>query len=167
MSSTILNFDTVYSTYINDSNNTASSLSSFVAQFPLQSPLRRIKRISLLCLEMPVQFANVRTSISFSYTTTLSATGSFSISINQTFTTISQLLTYLNSQIPTIAGVSIAFSVSLTNTNLVIATTSGLNAFQLSNYTDKKQFLKNILGFNGTEILVSNVLTASSYYNLN
>ena len=166
-SSTILNFDTVYSTYVNDSNNTASSLSSFVAQFPLQSPLRRIKRISLLCLEMPVQFANVRTSVAFSYTTTLSATGSFSISINQTFTTISQLLTYLNSQIPTIAGVSIAFSVSLTNTNLVIATTSGLSAFQLSNYTDKKQFLKNILGFNGTENLVSNVLTASSYYNLN
>ena len=130
-SSTILNFDTTYSTYLTDSTNTASSLSSFVAQFPLQSPLRRVQRISLLALEMPVQFSNIRTSISFSYTTTLSATGSFSISINQTFTTISQLLTYLNSQIPTIADVSIAFSVSLTNPNEIIITTSGLTSLNL------------------------------------
>ena len=64
-SSTILNFDTTYSTYINDKNNTASSLSSFVASFPLQTPLRRIKRSSLLALEIPVQFSNIRTSIAF------------------------------------------------------------------------------------------------------
>ena len=166
-SSSILNFDTTYSTYINDRNNTASSLSSFVASFPLQNPIRKIKRISLLSLEMPVQFNNVRTSISFSYTTTLSTTGSFTISVNQTFTTITSLLTYINSQIPTIANVTIVFSVSPTIPNQVIATTTGLTTFNLINYTDKKQFLKNILGFNGSESLVSGVLTASSYYNLN
>ena len=161
--SQILNFDTTYSTYI----NSGSLLSPFVASFNLQTPIRKLQRISLLSLEMPVQFNNVRTSITFSYTTALSVSGSFSISINQTFTTIASLLTYINSQIPTISGVSIIFSVSLSNPSQIIAGTTGLTAFQLSNFTDKKQFLKNILGFNGTETLSNNILTASGYYNIN
>ena len=131
--SQILNFDTTYSTYI----NTASGLSPFIASFQLQTPIRKLQRISLLSLEMPVQFNNVRTSITFSYTTALSVSGSFSISINQTFTTVANLLSYINSQIPTISGVSIIFSVSLSNPSQIIAGTTGLTAFQLSNYNDK------------------------------
>jgi hypothetical protein len=116
---------------------------------------------------MPVQFNNVRTSISFSYTTDLLVTGSFTITVNQTFTNIAALLLYINTQIPTIAGAVLAFSVSTSNPNQIVINTNGLTALNLINYTDKKQFLKNILGFNGTENLVGTVLTASSYYNLN
>ena len=158
-SSSILNFDTAFSTY---------SSSSFVASFPLQQPLRKIVRISLVSLEMPVQFSNVRTSITFSYTTTGNTKGAFTISINQTFVTVSSLLTYINSQIPTISGVSIVFSVSSINSYLIIATCTGLSAFQLANFNDKTQFLKNILGYNGTESLsAGGILIASSPYNLN
>ena len=109
---------------------------------------------------MPVQFNSVRSSIYFSYTTT----GSFAISVNQTFTTISQLLNYISSQTPTIANVTIVFSESITNPNQVIATTTGLTYFNLIDYTDKTKFLKNILGFYGRESLVGGVLIASSYY---
>ena len=163
-SSSILNFDTVFANYIPVSSGSSSS---FVASFPLQQPLRKVTRISLVSLELPVQFANVRTSISFSYTKTDSTQGAFSISINQTFVTIASLLSYLNSQIPTISGVAILFSVSISNPYQIIATTSGLNAFQVSNYNDKKLFLKNILGFNGTETLTGGILTPTSPYNLN
>ena len=163
-SSSILNFDTVFANYIPVSSGSSSS---FVASFPLQQPLRKVTRISLVSLELPVQFANVRTSISFSYTKTDSTQGAFSISINQTFVTIASLLSYINSQIPTISGVAIFFSVSISNPYQIIATTNGLNAFQVSNYNDKKQFLKNILGYNGTESLVGGILTATSPYNLN
>ena len=164
MSSFILNFDTVFANYL----PVSGSSSSFVASFPLQQPLRKIVRISLVSLEMPVQFANVRTSISFSYTKTAGIQGTFSISINQTFVTIASLLSYINSQIPTISGVTIVFSVSSTNNYQIIATTTGLTAFSLANYNDKTQFLKNILGYNGTETLAGGgILTAANFYNLN
>ena len=163
MSSSILNFDTVFANYLPVSGST----SSFVASFPLQTPIRKIQRISLVSLELPVQFANVRTSITFSYTKTDTTQGSFSISIYQTFTTIASLLSYINSQIPTISGVSILFSVSNTNSSQIIASASGLNAFQLTNSNDKTKFLKNILGFNGTETLSGGILTASNPYNIN
>jgi len=162
--SSILNFDTAFST---DLPVSSGSTSSFVASFPLQQPFQKVTRISLVSLEMPVQFANVRTSITFSYTKIDSTQGAFFISINQTFVTIASLLSYLNSHIPTISGISILFSVSTINSYQIIAATTGLTVFQLANYSDKTKFLKNILGYNGTETLVGGILTASNYYNLN
>ena len=55
------NFDSCYSTYLSDNNNTTGITNSpYYIQFPLSHSIRNIKRLVLLSIEFPVLFNNIR-----------------------------------------------------------------------------------------------------------
>ena len=59
----LLNFDTAFSNYIYDGNNTAgSTMSPYNAEFKLSLPVHNIKKIALSSVEIPLLFNNVRSS---------------------------------------------------------------------------------------------------------
>jgi len=167
--SKILNFDTAYGKYVLDINNPASQLSPYITNFTLQSPIRHIHRIYLETIEIPINFPNVRGPISFNYTTSGGSSGVVTITINGIYTTISSLMSYFATQMNLVlpSGCTVSLAIPSTSYDLVQITTTGLSNFTLANGSNTQQFIKNILGFNGTEVFANNKLTASNAYNLN
>jgi hypothetical protein len=153
-----LNFDTINSDY-SLSNN------PYDTKFDIIPPIRKCNKIYLKSIELPVGFCNVRgdngstlNKLSWKIGST---TYAFTLS-NNIYTSITSLLTDINTKITSLSlGFSMTFSVSPSNSNLVIlmfstSTTITIYPTQLSQY---------ILGLDGT--YTGTVITGTQNYLLN
>ena len=181
----ILNFDSLYSTYINENG----ILSPYSCSFPLAIPIRNLKRLQLNSIEIPLLFNNIRYSsnnllslnyLSFNYvfnSVTYTYSGNIPENYYNSITTLinvinTQLITYFTSvsRVCSVTFNSNSYNqVTITSTNCVVtlnnSTTVSNNNLRLS-----YPFMNEILGFNGvneTNFTSGSTLTASSRYNLN
>ena len=188
MNTKILNFDSCFSTYLNDSNNTTGIITSpYYAQFSLAHPIRYIKRIALLSVEIPLLFNNIRNNsniytslnyLSFNYVYS-SVTYTYSANITENYYNgISSLITVINSIIATDAtliarSIQVVFSVNALNKIVITTNTSRLtmnNGPISASYNPRAAypFMNAILGFNaGLESTTTGILTAPNRFNLN
>jgi len=159
--------------FLNFDSNLTTTSNPLDSSFILSDPLRRIKRIYLKSVELPINFNNIRT-----YFNTFQMTLKVSTSYKPTFTVIipngnynniDDLLTVINNQINNIVFSNYTtdqyphFSVNANNTITCSITTSGLTfSLTLSN------FLSQILGFtNANAGTYATSITSSRIFNLN
>ena len=84
----ILNFDSLYSTYLYDSNNTSGlTQSPYYVSFSLSQPIRNIKRLALISVEMPLLFNNIRYNTNNLYSLNYLSFNYQYLTINYTYTT--------------------------------------------------------------------------------
>jgi hypothetical protein len=188
MNTKIINFDSCYANYLTDNNNTTTITSSpYYAQFALAHPIRNIKRIALLSVEIPLLFNNIRSSTNNYYALNyLSFTYAYN-SVNYVFNAIipenfynniSSLLTAINSTIAadaTLTSRSIQVVFSANSSNKIVVTTNS-TYLQMNNTPANLgfnpriayPFMNLILGFNSVgENTSTGSLTAPNRYNLN
>jgi hypothetical protein len=139
MSIDLIHFDTIYSTYVQPSND------PFNTRFSLAQPIVSAKKIYLKSLEMPINFCNVRavsTMNKISMTTNLNNTYTVSIA-ESNYTTIGALTTALTTAfVGVIPSTTVTFATS-GNYVTVSATSSTITSFSLSDTI----LSKYILGF--------------------
>ena len=181
----ILNIDSCYANYLYDSNNTTGlTKSPYYVSFSLSNPIRNIRRLALLSVEMPLLFNNIRNNSNNLYSLNYLSFNYKYLTINYTYTTnivesfynnISSLLTVINATIAADAtliarNIQVVFTVNASN-KIVVTTNSTYikfnntptdNLFPRTNYP----FMNLILGLDNTESL-SGVLTGPNRYNLN
>lgn len=155
-----LNFDSYYANKLNNE--------AFNSTFEILTPYRNIKKVYLKNVEMPIGFPNIRSS-NFSNQFNFIVNGvTYSSSITTGYySTITSLLTTLNSAI---AGVinplySMVLTVN-TNNNIVITLQLISSPSTVVNYSILSTTLSNILGIS-TLVNTTNVTTSTNaIYNL-
>jgi hypothetical protein len=156
-----INLDTHYST----------TTDSFNANFNLSNPLRKVEKIYLKSVELPIGFTNVRTNFNSFVITISNASGnnytSSTITLTNTnYTDIASLLTDINTLL---ASRSINLSFELNSSNLVqIVKTGTINRY----FFTTSNLLNIILGFTSSTALsaintTGTTLTAIRQPNLN
>jgi len=162
--------------FLNFDTNLITTSTPFDCQFILSDPLRRIKRIYLKSVELPINFLNVRTNfnsfnILLQKTSTPTALKSFTITVpNGNYKSIEELLSTLNNQIFNIvwAGSNLTdadwpyFTLNSNNT-ISLATVSSHLTFNLS----LSNFITQILGFTNYNPAYLTTITSNRVYNLN
>jgi hypothetical protein len=138
------------------------------AQFFMNQTFRRIKRVYLKSIEIPVGFSNVRTGSTATLTMLVNGTSYTVVLAEKNYTTITTLIADLNTACTSlVSGVSITFALtgSLTTPLRLKITLTGASTFSIVD----TNLSKYILGFrSANDSLVSGVYTASSSnYNLN
>jgi hypothetical protein len=147
-----INLDTHYST----------TTDSFNANFNLSNPLRKVEKIYLKSVELPIGFTNVRTNfnsfvISISNTSYGSTYTSTTITLtNKNYTDINSLLTDINTLL-TSSNINLSFE--LNSDNLVqIVKTGTINKY----YFTTSNLLNIILGFTSSTTLSTIIFTTST-----
>jgi len=162
--------------FLNFDTNLISASTPFNCQFLLSDPLRRIKRIYLKSVELPINFYNVRSNfnsfnILLQKTSTPTAVKTFTITIpNGNYKSIADIFNPLNGQMYDIVwtGTDLTssdwpyFSVNADNT-ITLATTSSNLKFNLQS----SNFITQILGFTNLTTSYVNTITSARIYNLN
>ena len=189
----VLNFDSCFSNYEYDANNTSGiTYSPYYASYNLSQVLKNVMKISLISIEIPLLFNNIRTStiqsqslnyLAFEYTKTgqqSTTITKFSLNVTEnTYNNVNTLCTVINDQLASgLTGFTVTFSVSITNK--IIINTTGLTYFKLLNDSFEKlsdnslkfiyprcayPFMNKILGF--SDGATGLTLQASNRYNLN
>ena len=166
--SAFLHFDSAAATYITDATNTTGNSSNpYKALFPMNQSFRRIKRVYLKSVELPVGFANIRTgstnTLSFKINGTI-----YTVTLTEKYyQTIAALLTDINTACAGGFGGSIpSFSVTTSTTTpyrlAVTFTGTTVTTFQFLDTT----LSKYMLGFRSTDALAANTVNSSCNYNL-
>jgi hypothetical protein len=145
----VLNFDSCFSNYEYDSNNTSGIIySPYYASYNLSQVLKNVIKISLISIEIPLLFNNIRSStiphqslnyLAFEYTKTGSSTIiQYSLNVTEnTYNNVNTLCTVINDQLSSgLTGFTVTFSVSITNK--IIINTTGLTYFKLLNDSFEK-----------------------------
>ena len=161
-----LHFDSASSRYITDLYNTSTvSNNPYKAVFPMNQTFSRIKRVYLSTVEMPVGFSNIRTGSTDTLIFALNGTTYLITLPEKNYTSISVLLTDINTLIASkISGVTMTFSstTSLTTPYRILITFSGSTTTTSFVMTDTT-LSKYILGFRGlTDTLVGGIYNALS-----
>ena len=158
-----LHFDSINSSYIYDSKNTSGNTSNcFKATFPMTQAFRKIKRVWLKSLEMPINFPNIRTGSTNTLIFTMNGT-KYTTSLSETnYTSISTLCTAITTAVATTISGSGATMTFAVNSSKITITTTGVSSFS---WTDTN-LSKYILGFRTTDTFASNSITGSCNYNL-
>ena len=126
MPSKVLNFDSAFSSYLYDANNTSGLLySPYYSEYKIAQTIRNIQRLKLIAVEIPLLFNNVRSStipytslnyLAFNYTYSQTTSETTTATTNATTFTI----TATNSNIligETVFGNNITNSPTVTNIN--------------------------------------------------
>ena len=167
-----LHFDSANANYITDVNNTSTSTSNpYKSQFSMNQTFRKIKRVYLKSLELPIGFSNVRTGSTSTLKFTLNGTAYTVVLPEKNYGIITSLMTDLTTAcVGIVPNVTITFSVtsSLTTPNRVMIIFGGSTITSTFSITDTN-LSKYVLGFRKSkDSLSSNVYSASySNYNLN
>ena len=69
-----LHYDSASATYLKDNANTGANYSPFNANYAMNQTMRKIKKVYLKSLEMPVGFANVRKGVTDTLKFTINGT---------------------------------------------------------------------------------------------
>ena len=162
--------------FLNFDTNLISASTPFNCQFVLSDPLRRIKRIYLKSVELPINFYNVRSNFNTFYMTLYktSATTAFkgiTITIpNGNYKTLGDLFYVLNGQMYNIVWTGTDFTPSdwpyfsvNSDDTITLATTSPNLKFNLQS----SNLITQILGFTNTATTYVNTITSARIYNLN
>jgi hypothetical protein len=181
----ILNIDSCYSTYQYDQNNTSGiTKSPYYVSYSLSNPIRNIRRIALLSVEMPLLFNNIRSNTNNLYSLNYLSFDYKYLTINYTYTTtitesfynnISSLLSSINATIAsdaTLTSRNIQVVLTVNASNKIVVTTNS-TSFKFNNTpTDSLYprtnypFMNLILGFDDS-VVTTGTLTAINRYNLN
>lgn len=160
--------------FLNFDTNLISTTTPFDCNFQLADPLRRVKRIYLKSVELPINFFNVRSNFnSFNITlykaTSPTAYKGITITIqNGNYKNIADLFNVLNGQMYNIVWTGFTpsdwpyFSVNENNT-ITLSNTNPDLRFNLQS----SNFLTQIFGFTNLPTTYSNSITSSRIYNLN
>ena len=191
MNTKVLNFDSCFSNYEYDTNNTSGiTYSPYYASYNLSQVLKNLMKISLISIEIPLLFNNIRSStippqslnyLAFEYTETGTSTIlQYSLNVTENvYNNINTLCTVINDQLASeLIGFTVSFSVS--TTNKIIINTTNLIYFKLLNDSFEKlsdnslrfiyprcayPFMNKILGF--SDGVSGLTLQAANRYNLN
>jgi hypothetical protein len=133
--------------FINLDTNYSTTTDSFNANFNLSNPLRKVEKIYLKSVELPIGFTNVRTNFN-SFVISISTTATNSVYVNTTitltnknYTDINSLLTDINTLL-TARNINLSFQ--LNSNNLIqIVKTGTINRY----YFTTSNLLNIILGF--------------------
>ena len=155
--------------FLNFDSNLTTTSNPLDSSFILSDPLRRIKRIYLKSVELPINFNNIRTNFN---TVEITVKGVSTTSYNLTipsayYTNINDILTVLNNQIKLrLAQQTFTypqFSLNSNNTITCSVPTSILT-FSLT----PSNVVSQILGFtNANNIIFTSSITSSRIFNLN
>ena len=156
MPSKILNLDSSYSNYIlNLKNTTGNTLNSFHTSFPLNERFSKINQIIFKSIELPITFANIRTGSTNSFNFLLNSV-LYTIPITSTnYTSISTLITDLNTLIVKYLTLPTTIVLSLNSSNKLQFKISNLRPCTFSIVDNT--FSNYILGFRSTNSLVDSV----------
>ena len=164
----LLHFDSVYATYLRDLNSSTGNITMpYRAQFTMNQTFRKIKRVYLKSIEIPVGFCNVRTGSTATLTMLVNGTSYSVVLAEKNYTSIAILIADLNTACTSlVSGVTITFASTTslaTPLRLKITTTAATFSIVDTNLS------KYILGFRAAnDSLVSGVYAASSSnHNLN
>ena len=161
--------------FINLDTNYSTTTDSFNANFNLSNPLRKVEKIYLKSVELPIGFTNVRTNfnsfvISISTTPTSNAFVNTTITLpNKNYTDINSLLTDINERFFSRA-INISFQLDSNNNLVKIGKIGLINKY----YFTTSNLLNIILGFTNSTTLStviapisSEIITAIRQPNLN
>ena len=163
-----LHFNSASATYITDnSNTTGNSSNPYKALFPMNQSFRKIKRVYLKSCELPIGFSNIRTgstdTLSFKLNSTI-----YGVTLTKKYyQSIAALITDLNAACAGGFGGSVPVFSLTTSTILpyrlkLSFTGTTVTTFQVLD----TNLSKYILGFRSTDALISNIVNASTNYNL-
>lgn len=177
-----LNFDSLggstynttsnYSSYTINASNPSTAPNSFNAEFKLQTPLQRIKKIHLKSVEIPITWNNIRLNSklnTIAIATTYSGgvyTNLYSISLaDKNYTNIQTLLDDINT---TYAILYPSINIVFSNVNNYIRITSSSTGIFTGNIYVLSTNLSYLLGFRTLlDTMTTRITTASSVYLLN
>lgn len=158
--------------FLNFDSNLTTTSNPLDSSFILSDPLRRIKRIYLKSVELPINFNNIRNNfntIEFTFKGTTTATTSYILTIPSAYyTNINDILTVLNNQIKYhifqtfTADQFPQFSLNSNNTITCSVPVPGLT-FSLT----PSNVVSQILGFTNTTTTNVASITSARIYNLN
>ena len=159
--------------FLNFDSNLTTTSNPLDSSFILSDPLRRIKRIYLKSVELPINFNNIRNNfntIEFTFKGTTTATTSYILTIPSAYyTNISDILTVLNNQIKYHIFQTFTtdqfpqFSLNSNNTITCSVPVPGLT-FSLT----PSNVVSQILGFtNANNLIFTTSITSSRIFNLN
>ena len=143
----IIHLDSRNSDYLYDSNNTSkTSLNCFHTNFKLNEQFTKIKKISLMSLEMPIGFNNIRTGstnyISFCLNGLI-----YNLAFNEVnYTSITTLILDMNTLFAQYLTLPVTLIMSLDSSNRIVLTISNLRPVT-SFYVIDSPFTMYILGF--------------------
>ena len=159
----LLHFDSLYATYLSDPNSsTGVGSTPYRAQFSMNQAFRKISRVHLKSIEIPVGFSNVRAGSTATLSMLINGTAYSVVLAEKNYLTISPLIVDLNVAFASLAsGVTITFSLTtsvITPLRLVI-TLIGATTFSIVD----TNFSKYILGFRGaTDSIVAGTTNNST-----
>lgn len=165
----LLHFDSLYATYLTDSNSSTGNTSTpYRAQYFMNQSFRRLKRVYLKSVEIPVGFSNVRTGSTATLTMLINGTSYSVVLAEKNYTAVATLVSDLNvACLSLVSGVTITFGLtsSTSTPSRLQITLTGVSSFSIVD----TNLSKYILGFRAArDSLVSGLYAASSSnYNLN
>ena len=131
---------------------------TFDTKFILNDSLKKMKKITLKSMELPITFSNIRYGVNDVLTFMLNNT-SYSIAImEKNYTTIYDILDALNSQLQPFNGTTMQFMVNSKSQVYVYFTGTAITSFSIME-TNLSRF---ILGFRSYDVLTS-ISSSSSY----
>ena len=143
----IIHLDSRNSDYLFNSNNTSkNTLNCFNTNFKLNEQFTKIKKISLMSLEMPIGFYNIRTG-STNYISFCLNGIVYNLTFNEVnYTSINTLITDMNTLFAQYLTLPLTLVMSLDSTNHIKLTISNLRPVT-SFYIIDSPFTMYILGF--------------------
>ena len=145
----IIHLDSKNSNYLlNPSNTTLNTRNSFHTNYKLSQEFSKIKKISLLSLEIPIAFNNIRYGSTNVFSFLLNG-GRFDMYMKETnHTSIDSLITDLNLRFYMYVFLPIVITASVTTTNRIRLNISGMRPITFS--LIDTNFSYNICGFRGS-----------------
>lgn len=164
----LLHFDSLYASYLTDANSsTGNTTTPFRAQFFMNQSFRRIKRVYLKSLELPVGFSNVRTGSTSTLTMLVNGTSYSVVLAEKNYTTAISLTSDLTIACNNlVSGVTLTFAVTTSTTTplRVLVTAMGAATFSIVD----TNLSRAILGFRAARDSFTNgIYAAGGNYNMN
>ena len=145
----IIHLDSKNSNYLLNTNNTTSnSRNSFHTNYKLSQEFSKIKKISLLSLEIPINFNNIRSGSTNVFSFLLNG-GRFDMYMKEmNHTSIESLITDLNLRFYMYVFLPVVITASVTTANRIRLNLSGMRPITFS--IIDTNFSYNICGFRGS-----------------
>ena len=124
---------------------------TFDTRFILNEPLKKMKKITIKSMEIPITFTNIRYGINDTLTFIVNNTAYSIVILEKNYTTIYDILDALNIQLQTFNGTTMQFMVNSKNQVYVNFTGTAITMFSIIE-TKLSRFM---LGFRNNDILAS------------
>ena len=131
---------------------------TFDTRFILNEPLKKMKKITLKSMELPITFTNIRYGVNDTLTFIVNNTAYSIVILEKNYTTIYDILDALNLQLQPFNGTTMQFMVNSKNQVYVYFTGTLITSFSIV----ETKLSRFILGFRSSDTLTT-ISSTSSY----